>query len=103
MLARPLEQMAYRAYKFIPGHAPAHHDYYSPDRGTRTLEQWTRRGTSEHRLVERARSAPLAHQGHTNQRYWTVRLRGNRSSGANEAPPRNAPDLIRSHIRQSLG
>ena len=32
-----------------------------------TLEQWTRRGKSEHRVVERAKIILLAHQGRTNQ------------------------------------
>ena len=32
-----------------------------------TLEQWTRRGKSEHRSVERAKIILLAHQGRTNQ------------------------------------
>ena len=32
-----------------------------------TLEQWTRRGRSEHRLVERAKIILLVHQGRTNQ------------------------------------
>jgi transposase len=37
------------------------------DEEVRTLEEWTRRGKSEHRLVERARIILLANQGRTNQ------------------------------------
>jgi transposase len=33
----------------------------------KTLTEWTRRGKSEHRLVERARIILLVHQGKTNQ------------------------------------
>src|ERR687893_380558 len=33
----------------------------------KTLTDWTRRGKSEHRLVERARIILLAHEGKTNQ------------------------------------
>lgn len=32
-----------------------------------TLQEWTRRGKSEHRLVERAKIILLANEGHTNQ------------------------------------
>jgi transposase len=37
------------------------------DEEVKTLEEWTRRGTQEHRLVERARIILLAHAGQTNQ------------------------------------
>src|SRR5215207_6906935 len=33
----------------------------------KTLEEWTRRGKKEHRLVERAKIVLLANAGHTNQ------------------------------------
>ena len=33
----------------------------------KTLREWTRQGTAEHRLVERARVILLAHEGQTNQ------------------------------------
>jgi DNA-binding NarL/FixJ family response regulator len=37
------------------------------DEEARTLQEWTRRGKNENRLVERARIILLAHAGRTNQ------------------------------------
>jgi transposase len=37
------------------------------DEEAKTLEEWTRRGKKENRLVERARIVLLAHAGRTNQ------------------------------------
>ena len=37
------------------------------DEEAKTLEEWTRRGQQENRLVERARIILLAHAGRTNQ------------------------------------
>jgi len=42
------------------------------DEEAQTLEQWTRRGKNEHRLVERARMVLLANAGRTNQQIAEV-------------------------------
>src|SRR6266404_5422123 len=42
------------------------------DEEAKTLEEWTRRGKKEHRLVERARIILLAHGGRTNQQIAEV-------------------------------
>jgi transposase len=63
-----------------------------------TLEQWTRRGKSEQRLVERAKIILLAHEGRTNQQIadalktrtarvskWRQRFGAHRLVGLNDA------------------
>ncbi len=62
------------------------------------LEQWTRRGKSEHRLVERAKVILLANEGRTNQQIaaalktrtarvskWRQRFGANRLAGLSDA------------------
>ena len=63
-----------------------------------TLEQWTRRGKNEHRLVERAKIILLADEGRTNQQIaealktrtarvskWRQRFRTDRLTGLSDA------------------
>ncbi len=68
------------------------------------LQEWTRRGTSEHRLVERARMILLADKGRTNQQIaaelgtrtarvskWRQRFGANRLAGMGDAPRSGKP------------
>lgn len=70
----------------------------------KTLTEWSRRGRSEHRLVERARIVLLAHEGKTNQQIatrlhtrtarvskWRQRFVKDRLAGMGDAPRSGKP------------
>jgi transposase len=74
------------------------------DQEARTLQEWTRRGTSEQRLVDRARIVLLASQGRSNQQIaealhtrtarvskWRQRFRSQRLAGLGDAERSGKP------------
>ena len=71
-----------------------------------TLQQWARRGKSEHRVVERAKIILLAHQGRTNQQIadalktrtarvskWRQRFGATRLAGLSDAARSGKPAI----------
>ena len=74
------------------------------DEERKTLEHWTRRGTSEHRLVERSKILLLADEGRTNQQIadelktrtariskWRQRFASKRLAGLSDAERSGKP------------